>query len=302
VRGFWLILLMAAPSQGDGRLERLLDRVSEEAEIFRQRATRAIGRETLRHRGRLGPPRLVWGRAPARPEVRYNTREIVSEYGFGQFQDNPEWLREFRQVLTVDGRNVLKGGGDARQALAEGMTSEDDRRRMSLLRDFERYGQVGAATDFGQSILLFRRRELSNCEFHIEREEYVGASRAVVIAWRQKAEHDAARVFTGRKLERVPMHGLLWVREDGLPLRMTLQLETEVRDGKIEHWAEIEYQMHQQGFLLPLRMTYRKTSAPKQGEPLLLVENQVGYGGWQLFQADAEIRFTPLEEGETNQK
>lgn len=302
MRGFWLILWLAAGACAEDRLERLLARVSEEAEVFRQRAERAIGRETLRHRGRIAPPRIVWGRAPSKPEVRYKTREIVSEYGFGHFEDHPDWVREFRQVVSVDGREVLKGGGGARQALAEGMTSDDDRRRMNLLREFERYGQVGAATDFGQSILLFRRRELANCEFRIEREEYVGASRAVVIAWRQKAEHDAARVFSGRKLERVPMRGLLWVREDGLPLRMTLELETKERETRVEHWAEVEYEMHRQGFLLPRRMTYRKTAAPKGGEPVLLIENLVEYGGWQTFQADAEIKFTPLEEGETDPK
>lgn len=302
MRAIGAILLAAVVSAGEDRLDKLLSRVSEEAEVFRQNAVKAIGRETLRHKGRLAPPRIVWGSKEPKPEVRYNTREIVSEYGFGTLKDNPEWVREFREVVSVDGRNVLKGKRDARQALAEGMSSEDDRRRMNLLREFERYGQVGAATDFGQSILLFRRRELANYEFGIVREEYVGASKAVILSWRQVRDPDAARVFNGRKLERVLMRGLLWVRDDGVPLRMTLELDATERDMPVAHRAEIEYELHRQGFLLPSRMTYRKTVTPKNAEPVLTVENKIDYGNWQLFQADAEIKFTPVDEGEPQPK
>ena len=250
----------------------------------------------------MAPPRIVWGGGASKPEPRYKVREIVSEYGFAGFQDNPEWLREFRQVTAVDGRNVLKGKRDARQALAEGMSSEDDRRRMSMLREFERYGQIGAATDFGQSILLFRRRELANCEFQIEREEFSGAQKTIVLSWRQTKEHDAARVYSGRKLERKLMSGLLWVREDGLPLKIRLGVESVENDLPVIHAAEIDYDLHRQGFLLPARMRYRKIAMAKSGEPLVLVENSATYGNWQLFQADAEIKFTPVDEGDPQPK
>jgi len=289
-------------------LTRALNRLAEEAESFFQKAPRIIGRETLTHKGRLGPPRIRWGKSSGAPEVRYFTREIAAEYGFAALKDKPEWIREFRQVVAVDGRNILASTTNPRQALAEGMTNEDDRRRMTLLRDFEKYGQIGAATDFGQSILLFRSRQLPGYDFQFVRQEFSGADEVYVIRWHQKADSpDAASVYSERKLDRVLMDGYLFVRaNDGVPLKIVLGLRNPEHDSLVTHAAEIAYAPTRYGVLLPTTVHYRKVAQrlipgakkkdpPTPGQPLLMVDNLARYSDWQMFAADAEIKFTPLE-------
>lgn len=289
-------------------LTRALNRLAEEAESFFQKAPRIIGRETLTHKGRLGPPRIRWGKSSGAPEVRYFTREIAAEYGFAALKDKPEWIREFRQVVAVDGRNILASTTNPRQALAEGMTNEDDRRRMTLLRDFEKYGQIGAATDFGQSILLFRSRQLPGYDFQFVRQEFSGADEVYVIRWHQKADSpDAASVYSERKLDRVLMDGYLFVRaNDGVPLKIVLGLRNPEHDSLVTHAAEIAYAPTRYGVLLPTTVHYRKIAQrlmpgakkkdpPTPGQPLLMVDNLARYSDWQMFAADAEIKFTPLE-------
>lgn len=289
-------------------LSRALNRLAEEADAFFQKAPRIIGRETLTHKGRLGPPRIRWGKTSGAREVRYFTREIASEFGFAALKDKPEWIREFRKVVAVDGRNILTETSNPRQALAEGMTNEDDRLRMTLLRDFEKYGQIGAATDFGQSILLFRPRQLSGYDFQFVRQEFSGADEVYVIRWRQKADSpDAASVYSERKLERVLMDGYLFVRaSDGVPIKIVLGLRNTEHESLVTHAAEIAYAPARYGVLLPTTVHYRKIAQrlipgakkkdpPTPGQPLLMVDNLARYSDWQMFAADTEIKFTPLE-------
>ncbi|MEP7362152.1 MAG: hypothetical protein ABI972_02770 [Acidobacteriota bacterium] len=310
--------LCAQDSAPPPNITRALDRLSEEAEAFFQKAPRIIGRETLTHKGRLGRPRIRWGNSSGAPEVRYFTREIASEYGFAALKDKPEWIREFRQVVAVDGRNILASNSNPRQALAEGMTNEDDRRRMNLLRDFEKYGQVGAATDFGQSILYFRTRAMPYCDFQFLRQEFSGADEVYVIEWRQKAgSPDAASVYSERKLDRVRMEGQLFIRaSDGILLKIILGLRNTEYDSLVTHAAEITYARSRYGVLLPSSVKYRKIAQqlipgknkkdpptpgqnkkdpPTPGQPLLMIDNLALYTDWQMFAADAEIKFTPVE-------
>jgi hypothetical protein len=300
--------LLAQEVSPPSDMNRILDRVSEEAEAFFQKAPRIIGRETLTHKGRLGPPRIRWGKSKGAPEVRYYSREITSEYGFAALHDKPEWIREFRQVVAIDGRPVLSGNSNPRQALAEGMTNEDDRRRLNLLRDFERFGQVGAATDFGQTLLLFRTRQRPDYEFQFVSREFSGAEEVYIIQWRQKpGSEDAARVYAGRKLDRVSMEGRLTVRQDGVPLKIVLGLRNTEDDSVVTHAASVEYAPSRYGVVLPSAVQYRKISQrlipakkkkdpPTPGEPLLLIDNTARYADWQMFSAEAEIKFTPIED------
>lgn len=302
------LLLAAQENPSPQELERLLRRVAEEAEVFYQKAPRIVGRETLTHQGRLEPPRIRWGASRETAGARTFTREITSEYGFAALRDKPEWIREFRQVVSVDGRAVLAERTNPRQALAEGMTSEDDRRRMTLLREFAKYGQTGAATDFGQSILLFRSRQLALLDFRFVRREFSGADEAVVIEWRQKeGSDDAARVYSARRLERVRMEGTLAVREaDGVPLRITLALKNTEYDTLATHAAAIDYAPSRYGVLLPVSVHYRKLAQrltpgkkkndpPVPGPPRLIIDNLARYADWQMFAADANIKFIPIE-------
>jgi hypothetical protein len=188
------------------------------------------------------------------------------------------------------------------------MTNEDYRRRMSLLRDFEKYGQIGAATDFGQSILLFRTRQLRDYEFHFLRQEFSGADEVYVIQWRQKPDSaDAASVYSERKLDRVQMQGTLAVRSsDGILLKIVLGLQNTEYDSLVTHAAEITYAPSRYGVLLPASVKYRKIAQqlipgkkkkdpPTPGQPLLMVDNSALYTDWQMFAADADIKFTPME-------
>lgn len=288
-------------------MDRLLRRVAEEAEVFYQKAPRIVGRETLTHKGWLEPRRRLRSAPGEAPRVRLFTREITSEYGFAALRDNPEWIREFRQVVAVDGHQVMAAKSNPRQALAEGMTSEDDRRRMTLLREFEKYGQIGAATDFGQSILLFRSRQLAMHGFRFLRREFSGADEAVVIEWRQKeGSGDAARVYSARRLERVRMEGTLTVNaESGVPLRITLSLQNTEYDSLVIHAAAIDYASSRYGVPLPSLVRYRKLAQhltagdkkhpPSAGPPVLLIDNLARYADWQMFAADANIKFIPIE-------
>jgi hypothetical protein len=276
-----------------------LARVSEEAETFQRLAKNVVGRETLDHKGRKAPPRIQWLKAGEQPEVKYNHRKVVSEYTFGHFKESPEWLREFRQVVEVDGRRVLSGApGDVRQKLAENMASEDDRLRRRLLEDFAKKAKTSpagdaAATDFGQMLLLFRRRELVNFDFRADRSAFIGADECRVIRWRQTGTMgDAARVYEGGRLHKIPMDGELWVRaKDYLPLRVTMKLAIEEDKLPVLHAAEIDYQQFRMGLVLPVTVVYRKTM-----RGMLMVENRARYGNYQMFSSDAEIKFSAAED------
>jgi hypothetical protein len=297
MRAILMTLAACAWLAAQGREVRdALARVSEEAETFQRLAQNVVGRETLEHKGRKAPPRIQWRGAGEQPEVKYNHRKIVSEYAFGRFKEAPEWIREFRTVVEVDGRAVLSGAqGAVRQKLAENMASEDDRLRRRLLEDFAKRGQTGAATDFGQMLLLFRRRELGNFEFQLSRKAYLGAEECLVIRWRQMGNTgDEARVYEGGKLHKIPMEGELWVRsKDYQPVRITMQLAVEEDKLPVLHSAEIDYQQFRMGLMLPVAVVYRK-----KVKDMLMVENRATYGNYQMFRSDAEIKFSAVEEPE----
>jgi hypothetical protein len=288
-----LTLVALQGGGGEEQLRAILERVSEEAEVFQQRAVKVVGQETLTHRGRKNPPRFrlrVGKSAMEAPKFTYLQREVVSEYGFGTLKEAPEALREFRQVVTVDGRKVVSVG-DARMALAANMSSDDDRARKQMLTQFERHGTVGAATDFGQMILLFRRRLLEGYEFRVASTQMIGADEAIVLSYRQKTGQDAARIYHGRELSKVAMTGELWVRKkDYVPLRVTMKAMLEEDGDPVTHAATIDYYRSPFGLQLPVAVHYTK-----RGGDQLLVENKARYGSYQMFQVDAEIKFLAEE-------
>jgi hypothetical protein len=271
-----------------------LERLSEEAETFQRLAQKMIGRETLRHKGRQAAPRLKWLSLGKRPEVTYRTAVIVSEYGFGHFAEAPEDLREFRQVVSVDGRaRAAAATRDARQVLAENMTSDDDRLRRRLLEDFEKFGQTGSATDFGQMILLFRRRSLEFYEFDRRKDALLGEELCQVIRWKQREGVDPLHVFSNRRLQRIPMEGEIWLRaRDRMPMRITMKASLDEENVPVTYSAEIDYQRSRYGLLLPAALHIEK-----KARGLMLIDNRSEYGDYQMFGADSQIVFDPdLEE------
>ena len=265
-----------------------LERISEEAEAFARLAPKIIGRETLHHKGRQGPPRIKWLSIGNAPAVSYRTAEIVSEYGYGHFAEDPEALREFRQVVSVDGRQrAATASRNARQVLAENMASDNDRLRRRLLEEFEQVGQTGSATDFGQILLLFRRRALPLYTFEAKKDAMLGTERCEVVHWKQRKGADPLSVFSNRQLQRIPMEGDIWLRRgDHLPLRITMKASLEEDGAPITFNAEIDYKQSRYGLLLPSAMHLEKKS-----KSLMLIDNRSEYADYQMFGANSEIIF-----------
>ncbi|MGH7488400.1 MAG: hypothetical protein ACREMY_22800, partial [bacterium] len=119
-----MAVLCAAVVRADPLVQRMMERISEEASVFARQAPDVIGQETLRQRA-LKPPRRfhprVGNAALEPPKPEWQTREIVSEYGFSAFSAAPGVLHEFRRVVSVDGRKIEENG-KALDALAKSIT------------------------------------------------------------------------------------------------------------------------------------------------------------------------------------
>src|SRR5258708_36414917 len=193
-----LALVSAAIAQhgAAGDIQSMLGRVSEEADVFAHSARAVLSEETLRQRTRTSPLRFrprVGEAATKPPKEEFLTREIVSEYGYSSFKDSPAALHEFRTVTSVDGRKVV-AAEQARRTLTMGMASADDDVKKQLLSDFEKHGLVGAATDFGQLILLFSKRRLADYDFEIKGQDRIGAETAIVLSFRPKGRPESLTV------------------------------------------------------------------------------------------------------------
>jgi hypothetical protein len=270
----------------------ILSRVSEEAEVFRRKAPELLAEETLHQRSlkpiRHGPK--VGAAAQQAQAMTFQERTIVSEYSYGKLQDSPEKLHEFRQVTSVDGRQV-KTAQKARRTLSLGLQSADDRGRKRMLEDFQKYGLEGAATDFGQLLLLFSKRQMHEYDFQIQGTELVGADQAVVLTYKQRGDTNQMLVFEGRKTVRPKMEGRIWVRQqDGLPLRISLDVQwVENLLNVRRHEAVVEYRLSPYGVLVPATVSHREYL-----DRSLLMENLYRYETFRRFGADAEIKFDVL--------
>jgi len=289
-----LLIVCGLARAEDARLARVLSRLAEEAEAFRTNAPNALAQETLRQRARKGPsrfrPRI--GAAATRPqEVKWQTREIVSEYTYAAFRDSPDTLHEFRQVVSVDGRRVTTSE-KARQKLAEGMRSSDDRLKRWLLEHFEKHGLQGAAADFGQIILLFEKRRQDSYQFQAAGDGRIGADAAARYRFRQE-EGEGMTIFEGRRVIRKALEGEIWARHgDWLPLRVVLRVSRQRGEETVADEATVDYVMTQHGFLAPASVVHRQTVASQ-----LVVENLFQYSPFRRFAADTDIKFTevPME-------
>jgi len=284
----WIALQTPAPP--DPLLEPALRRLSEEAEVFAFKAAKAVGEETLQQRALRPPPRFrprIGKAALEAPPPRYQTREIVSEYGFSAFQEAPGILHEFRQVVSVDGRK-LAHPEKALKILVMGVRSADDKLKNKMLRDFEKYGLHGAAMDFGPLLHLFTRRELAGFTFTPGGTSLIGADSARAIQYRQSAQPGSFTIFRDRQAVRVPLEGVIWVREsDHLPLRITLAAATEQDNKRVSYEAIVDYQLSSHGVLLPASVVFKETV-----EGQMTVENVFRYASFKMFTVDAEIKFT----------
>jgi hypothetical protein len=293
--GLLFLTLRAQDSSPDEEsIRRAISRLSEEAEVFSQLAPKVIGQEKLEQRAAKAPPRFrprVGNSAMEQPKPRFQTREVISEYGFSTLKEAPNAIRELRQVVTVDGRTV-RAADKARETLTSGLRSEDDRRKKRMLVEFESYGLVGAATDFGQLILLFGKRTVQQYKFGFKKYGQVGPDRVLVLTYEQQGGDDKLLIIEGKEAIHQRLRGEVWLRaSDGLPLRITLLSVRAEKNIQVRDEATVEYQPSAYGLVLPASVAYDKYVGTEH-----VSENRFHYSEFKMFAASSEVKFTVDED------
>jgi hypothetical protein len=271
------------PPEVAAALSARLRRAGDLAQVFRREAPNYTGVETLRQRAIMARHRF--GRRE--PEVTIQTREIVSEYGYSTMSDAPEALREFRKVVTVDGKAVT-AHVKARETLMQGITSRDDRLKRQMLRDFAGYGLEGVISDFGQVVALFNASRLERFVYQPLGSARLGPDAVTRLAFREK-EGSGLTVFEDKQVVHQPLQGEIWLRDsDSAPVRIVVvsSRKLDVRDTMRDETA-IDYTLNAAGVLLPAAVVHRQWV---NGQ--LSLEDILDYSDFKKFSADAVIKFT----------
>jgi hypothetical protein len=288
------LILASSQSEGPDATSSALRRLSEEAEVFEHVAPEVLSEEVCRQKAARVHRRLRLGGAPGQaqpPSLSYQVREITSEYGFATLKEATDGLHEFRRVISVDGRPI-ESVAEARRKLTGALKDANDRERRRLLGEFERWGLEGAATDFGQCILLFTRRRLQDYEFKVEQSERIGPDKALVLSFLQRGGSQAFTIFDRNEVAHQPLEGRVWLREtDSLPLRIELKTARSREKRPVRDVAVIDYVMSAHGALMPASVLHRQYFGQE-----LMVENAFQYGPFRKFSASAEIKFTEIDE------
>ena len=284
----WLLASVAAWAQ----TEKMTARLAEEADAFRRLAPSVLGRESLHQRSQKPPARFrprVGDAARKPPEPAWQVREILSEYAFTKFMGEEETLHELRSVISVDGKPV-KESKNAEDTLARIITLKDTERQQQLLKEFEKYGLLGAATDFGQLLLLFTPRNMERFEFSKRGTKMVGEGEVLVFAYSQIDGPPALTIFPSKPGEtalKVRAEGEIWVREDNfLPLRITLAIHRGEGKSEVREEAEVDYAQSRFGSLLPA-MTHQQE---RRGGSVV-AENTFVYSDFHQFGASSQLKF-----------
>lgn len=294
-----ILALLAMPfAHAEDRVRQMTERLSEEAAAFARMAPQILARETLEQRAIKPPPRFrprigASAAQPAGPE--YQTRTIVSEYGFSSLASSPDAVHEFREVISVDGRPV-KDAGRALTNLASGLASTDDARKRRMLKTFEKYGLRGGVTDFGQLILLFDRRRIMQYEFSQLGTVVLHGDPMLLFAYRQLDGPEGVTVIDANqdnKVEHFKAQGRIWVRaSDLLPERIELITLRGTGKDSVRDEATVDYTMSPYGALLPAEIQHRELQAGT-----LITENTFHYSLYRKFGTSTEIRFSPTAPG-----
>jgi hypothetical protein len=289
-RGVSILLLTARVWAQQDEIARMTGRIAEEADVFAHVARSVLSEEKLAQRTRK-PAARFRPHIGEPPKEEFLVREIVSEYGYSSLKDSPAALHEFRTVISVDGKKLL-APEKARRTLTLGVRSTDDRAKKQMLRDFEKHGLIGAATDFGQLILLFTRRRLADYQFAVIGQDRIGADTAIVLSFKQKSGQEALTIFAGNAALRSELQGAIWVRNpDYLPLRIKLISARDEGQYVINTEATVDYTMSPHGCVLPAAVVHRDTVAGS-----LITENIFYYAPFRKFGAESELKFeTPPE-------
>ncbi len=286
------LLLLIPLLRADELTKKMTARVSEEAEAFERLAPDVLGQETL-HQRSLKPASRFHPRVGTGPSGQdWQERTIISEYGFtslaGGAGDSGS-LHEIRQVTEVDGKKV-QDAKKAQQALARAITETDDSRKKELLKQFEKYGLLGAVTDYGQAILLFTRRNLEGYEFNDKGTSTLNGQAVRVFGYRQIDGKEAVTVIEESKkdqVERMRIEGELWVRSaDFMPVRIVMVASQGQNQAQVKEEATIDYAMSEYGAVLPVQTDHKESRGGK-----ITAENHFRYQGFRKFGASTDIKF-----------
>ncbi len=250
--------------------------VSKAAEEFARLAPHSLSTESLHQRVHIG-------------QRDFHVRNVVSEYSCAVVSGA---LHEIRKVVEVDGRPVL-ARETARRTLFMDARSADDAVKRRLLAEFERHGLIGAATDFGLSILLFRASSLNQYHFSAAGESFIGVDRVLAVRFTQTpdATSGGMTVFTSRKASRSPLEGTVFVRiTDWSPVRMTLSSVTIQDKIKYTEFGAIDYAPAGSGSVMPTAVLHRESINNK-----LWIENHFIYSTFRRFKAESDVQFEITE-------
>jgi hypothetical protein len=267
-------------------------RLASQAQSFAEQLPNLIGTETLeqksiryatRMRIRVGEAALK----PVPPKIR--ERRIRSEIGFVlRGNQAPVWS-ELRKVMDVDGKQVT-APKKARERLAFGLKSDDERERLRMMEEFMSYGLDGLATDYSLTLLLFRFGDIDKMRFVATgASEFIGADRVNAYQFSRADTEAGVTVFDGKQAIKQPLRGTIWLRAGDLaPLKIQL-LSRVVQDKTvIDDEGLVEYQLSRYGAVVPRAVLYQR-----KVNDVLVLETRYEYQDFQKFGADAELKFTP---------
>jgi len=287
-----LLALIAGFIRADERTQQLVARLSQEADAFRKLAPNVVGQETLFQRAQK-PPKggfrvRIGASATNAPQPAWQERRIISEYSFASFAGEGGAIHELRRVTSLDGRK-LQDSRKAQDELAAIVMAGDDKRKKELLTQFEKYGLLGAVTDFGQLLLLFTSGDVNHYEFTFRRMENQGTARLLVFSYQQIDGAEALTVVDarrGQETRNVRLGGEVWVRESNfLPVRVTLVSGQQSQD-LVRHEASVEYAMSSFGALLPFFTEHHELRGTA-----VVAENKFSYTDFHKFAASSDIKF-----------
>lgn len=278
---FVMVLAAAAPASPAG----LTVKLAAVADDFERQAPSAVSEERLLQRSyRLPHTGFAVGKAAAAEGAAYMVHEIICDYGFGTLKGSRDGnLLEMREIVAMDGR-PSQTPASARKALLAGIAAGEERIRKKLLSEFTGLGLVDVASDYGTILLMFTTRGQPALEISPVGDALVGTEPASVFDWRQR--EGGALEYRGRKVSVRPMHGRIWIAEDGAPLRITATFEHEEPKHTLRDDAAVEYVRTVFGTAMPASVVHRH-SVDNQ----VLTENLYCYGPFHRFQADTTIHF-----------
>jgi hypothetical protein len=274
-----IAILLPFVAWGQVSLQTASSRLAAEARQFFETASKLSGREVLEN---LSP--LAAGAAPSSPaaaaagaaETQWRRMTVESEYGFGILEGGD--MVELRRVVAVDGKPVKSKV----ESLAAAVFASGDRRKRELLRVFERVGVAGAATDFGQILLLFHPNSIPAFELQIAGSSTLGESPAVVLRYRQMDGPPKMTIHSGEDDTplRVPAQGLIWLDRQSLtPLRITLQAIAGDDAEAVRVEAQVDYRRSGFGIVLPAKVSHRELRGGK-----VLVSNDFTYSDFRYLE------------------